>query len=71
MFYHLRIGLNAINKALMCKIGTNYQYVSQTVCAYDHVFRKQPGCVLIGACALIRTNMVSTHYFYEYGQIER
>ena len=58
MFHHLRIGLNAVNTALMCKIGTNYQYASQTVCAYDHVFRKRSGCVLIGACALIRMNTV-------------
>ena len=27
-------------------------------CALMRVFRKRPGCVLIGACALIRTNTV-------------
>ena len=33
------------------------------MCAYARVFRKQPGCVPIGACALIRTNMVFLSYF--------
>ena len=42
----------------MCKIGIKYQYACQAVCAYAHDFRKRPGCVLIGACALIRTNTV-------------
>ena len=28
------------------------------MCAYAHVFQKLQGCVLIGACALIRTNTV-------------
>ena len=27
-------------------------------CALMHIFRKQPGCVLIGACALIRMNTI-------------
>ena len=28
------------------------------MCAYAYVFRKRPGCALIGACVLIRTNTV-------------
>ena len=27
-------------------------------CAFMHIFGKRPGCALIGACALIRTNTV-------------
>ena len=42
----------------MCKIGNKYQHVSRAVCAYAHAFRKRPWCVLIGACGLIKTNMV-------------
>ena len=42
----------------MCKIGTKYQYCSRVVCACAQLFQKQPGCALIGACALIRTNTV-------------
>ena len=42
----------------MCNIGIEYQYFSRAVCAYAHVFWKQPGCAVIGACALIRMNMV-------------
>ena len=34
------------------------QYASLAVYAYAHDFQKQPGCALIGACALIRTNTV-------------
>ena len=34
------------------------------MCAYARVFRKQPGCVPIGACALIRTNMVFLKLFF-------
>ena len=39
---------------LMCKSGLKYRYVGRAVCAYAHNFQKQPGCALIGACALIR-----------------
>ena len=42
----------------MCKIGIKFQYASQALWAYEHVFRKLPRCALIGACALIRTNTV-------------
>ena len=38
--------------------GTKYQYFSRVVCAYAQIFQKRPGCALIGACALIRTNTV-------------
>ena len=34
------------------------------MCAYARVFRKQPGCVPIGACALIKTNMVFLKLFF-------
>ena len=43
---------------IVCKIGVNYQYVSRAMCAYEHDFQKRLWCVVIGACALIRTNMV-------------
>ena len=55
LFDHLRIGFNVV---LMCKIGIKYQYFSRVVCAYAQILQKRPGCALIGACALIRTNMV-------------
>ena len=50
--------LNTFNTVFMCKIGLKYQYASRTVCTYAHGFQKRPGCALIGACALIRTNTV-------------
>ena len=40
----------------MCKTGIKYQCINRVVCAYVHDFRKRPGCALIGACVLIRTN---------------
>ena len=43
---------------ILCKIGIKYQYIGRAVCAHAHLFRKRPGCALIGACALIRTNTV-------------
>ena len=52
---HLRLSFNAV---LMCEIGIKYQYASPAVCAYVHGSGKRPGCALIGACVLIRTNMV-------------
>ena len=51
LFDQLRIRLNVVS---MCKIGIKYQYLSRVVCAYAQIFQKRPGCVLIGACALIR-----------------
>ena len=44
----------------MPKISIKFQIASQAVCAYAHNLRKRPGCALIGACALIRTNTVIT-----------
>ena len=55
LFDQLRIRYNVV---LMCKIGIKYQYFNRVVCAYAHFFLKRPGCALIGACALIRTNTV-------------
>ena len=43
----------------MCKIAEKYQYARRAGCAYAHNFREYPGCALIGACALIRTNTVT------------
>ena len=40
------------------KIAVKYKYASRAVCAYTHIFRKQRGCALIGACVVIRTNIV-------------
>ena len=34
------------------------------MCGYEFVFRKRPGCALIGACALIRTNTVCSKQVY-------
>ena len=39
--------------------------VEQCALTYAYVFGKRPGCVLIGACALIRTNTV----FFLQGQL--
>ena len=49
----------AVDTISMPKICINFQLASQAVCVYAHDFRKQPGCALIGACALIRMNTVS------------
>ena len=48
----------SFDTVLMCKICVNYQYVSRAMYAYEHVFQKRLGCAVIGACALIRTNMI-------------
>ena len=53
-----QIWVNAGNMVFLCKNCVKYQYASLTVCAYAHVFRKSAVCVLIGACALIKTNTV-------------
>ena len=59
VFDHIRLSFNAINTVHMCKIGIKCQFVSRAICAYAHDVRKRPGCALIGACALIRTNTVN------------
>ena len=46
------------NTVLLCTIGIKWQFASQAVYAYAHDFKKQAGFVLVGACALIRTNTV-------------
>ena len=58
MFDHLRLIFNAANIVKMNKMCVKYQNASQAVCAYLHIFRKQAGCTLTGACAPIRTNTV-------------
>ena len=58
VFDHLRLSFNASYAVLMCRIGVKYQYTIRVVCAYAYVFPKRPGCALIGACVLIRTNTV-------------
>ena len=58
VFDHLRLSCDAVNTVFMCKIGIKYQYASRAVCAYAYVVEKLPGCALIGACVLIRTNTV-------------
>ena len=42
----------------ICKIDVKCQYAGRTLWAYAYVFQKRPGCALIGACVLIRTNAV-------------
>ena len=63
VFEHLRLSFNVVDTVFMCKIGIKYRNVSQAVCAYAHDFRKRPGCALIEAYALIRTNMVYNFSF--------
>ena len=58
VFDHLWLSFDVANTVLLCKIGIKWQFASRAVCAYAHDFRKRPGSTLIGACALIRTNMV-------------
>ena len=41
------------------------------MCAYAHIFRKRPGCALIGACALIRTNTVSNKNYLSKSFLEK
>ena len=62
MFDHLKLNCDAVNTVFMCKFGIKYQYAGRAVCAYAYVFWKRPGCVLIGACSLIRTNTVYQIY---------
>ena len=62
---HLRLSFNAANAVLMCRIGVKYKYNTRAVCAYACVFREGPGSALIGACVLIRTNMVCILIFYQ------
>ena len=55
--HHLMLSFDTV---FMCKIGVYYHYISRAMCAYEHdfFFRKRLGCAVIGACALIRMNMV-------------
>ena len=55
---HMRLSFNEVNMEFWCKKYVKYQYARRAVCAYARVFRKRPGCALIGTCALIRTNAV-------------
>ena len=48
----------SFDTVFVCKIGVNNQYVSRAMCDYEHVFQERLRCAVIGACALIRTNMV-------------
>ena len=66
VFDHLRLSFYAINTVFLCENCVKYQYAGLAVCAYAHVYQKQPGCALIGACALIRTNMVGTYTMKTY-----
>ena len=58
MFDHVRLSFNAVSTVLMCTTGVKYKCASPAVCAYANVIQKLPACVLIGAFAQIRTNMV-------------
>ena len=58
VYDHLRLSVNASNALSLCRIVVKYQHTIGAVGPYAHVFRKPPGCALIGACALIRTNTV-------------
>ena len=52
------MSFDASNAILVCRIDVKHQYTIQAVFAYAHIFRKRPGCALIGACALIKTKTV-------------
>ena len=58
VFDHMRLSVNDVNTVFLCKKCVKYQYARRALCAYARVFQKRPGCALIGACALIRTNTV-------------
>ena len=58
VFDHFALCFNKGNLVFLCNYCLKYQYASRAVWAYAHVLRKIPGCALIGACTLIRTNMV-------------
>ena len=60
------LSFNAVNTVLVCKKNFKYQFSSRAVCIYAHVFRKLPGCALIGACALIRTNTIKTVLYFSH-----
>ena len=57
-----KLSFNVCYAASRGQIGEKYKYAGRAVCAYVHAFRKRPGCALIGACALIRTNTVFLFY---------
>ena len=57
---------NASNVVLMCKIGEKYQYTIRAECADAHAFWKPSGCVLIEACALIKTNTVGKKNWFSH-----
>ena len=40
VFDQLMLSFSAVNTEIICKICIKYQYVSQTVCAYAHDFKK-------------------------------
>ena len=48
----------------MCKIGIKYQYIGQAMYAHIHMLFGNEQGALIGACALIRMNMVSAIFMY-------
>ena len=58
VFEYIRLNFNVVNTVFLSENCVKYQYARRAVCAYARVFRKRPGCALIGACALIRTNTV-------------
>ena len=62
VFEYIRLNSNVVNTVFLSENCVKYQYARRAVCAYARVFRKRPGCALIGACALIRTNTVY-HFF--------
>ena len=61
VFDHLSLSFNAVNTVLMYKIDVKFKYAGKAVCTYAHNFRNRIGCALIGACALIRMNMVHVY----------
>ena len=65
-FYHSLLCFNASNAVLMYRLVQNNNILF-VQCVLMHVFRKWPGCALIRACALIRTNTVCENQFSHYG----
>ena len=65
VFDHAMLSLNAAITVFLCKncIKKKTICLSRSVCLSICFFWKRPGCALIGACALIRTNTVCIYLF--------
>ena len=55
VYDYLILSFYAVNTVFM---RIKYQFAGRAVCAYTHDFQKLPGFAFIGACVVIRMNIV-------------